>query len=472
MNISRIAFLVVLCCLVSQTLPQNLQGGSTNQCPQGQVCNATNTTNTTNTCPQGKTCNGSNSTMNGTVSGGNTNRTGGNSTTGGNMTGAGNSTCPVGQVCNGGGNTTMGGGNSTTGGSGSNTCPVGKVCTVTCPAGQICAGTTTTVQGSVQTFNSLTGYNQTTDNKTRIDPNECTRNAQSKVTTSSSVGKVNVDFAGQAGLVQIGLASNTSNSTGNSSSSGNSTSQYMAIKFRKLSDSAAQIAQNFDNATWTWAGPTAGNCQGVTCSILTATATLTIQASNGTKVTAGFVVQVQTYNASGFISYGALNSSVDPSCVKFTYNVTNWPFPANSSNSSLYLSLTLASGQQQFNATADKSGIKVGGGLFSTPSFAYLDGSSMPSPVDVLYGVDSEDTNGTQGFVVFKFSQFNGSLYYDPLAYSSSTTAVVSTTVVGTGDNTTTSAPTAAPTKKGAVSSSISFVNGIVALLLLLGLFI
>jgi hypothetical protein len=248
----------------------------------------------------------------------------------------------------------------------------------------------------------LKGYNGTWDNTTRDKADD-----------------------GKSGLVKINLPG---------------TSEYLTIKFRGLQDSEGQRAKNFENASWTWAGPTAGTCSGLKCATLTASGSVSVSGKS-----VGVVVTALLFNETGNYAYGNSSVAVDPNSVKFSYNITNWPFSV-ANGSFLYLALTVSSGGNGVNLTSSGQGFTIGNGVLSTPTFAYVD--EKYAPISVKFKTDADDSQGCQAKILFAFPQFAHNVYYDPVASASSTS-------------------TAAPSSKAALSARLSILAALLAVIML-----
>jgi hypothetical protein len=237
---------------------------------------------------------------------------------------------------------------------------------------------------------------------------------------------------------------------------------YVSIKFRKLADSDGQKANNFENATWEWKGPTSTMRQGLQATVLTATGTVTIDTNKGVRAFAKFHVEVLTFNQSGIFQYGNQSLHVDSTSAKISYNITGWPF-ASKNGSFLYLAVTVNAPGNGINNSASGQGITIGQASVSAPPLAYAD--DVPTKIELFYSKDSDDSSGCQGRVLMVFPQFENTLYYDP---------IISPYEISTETTTTTAEPTSTPsptttssTSKGAMTSSLSMFTALLAVLLM-----
>jgi hypothetical protein len=286
----------------------------------------------------------------------------------------------------------------------------------------------------------LSNYSDSDDDKNKTNIAAVLTDYQHKV---ESTAGTQVYFTGDSGLMKVQAAGS---------------SNYVSVKFRKLSDSDGQKATNFENATWSWVGPTTTTFQGLAATVLTASGTVSIDTLKGTTETATFYVEVLSFNETGNFTYGSGVESVDATSVKISYNITGWPF-YNASGSFLYLAVTVNSNSNGVNASS--SGVNVGNARVSAPTAAYVD--DVQSTVDLFVSTDSDDTSGCQAKLLMVFPQFTNTLYYDPIFTPDGTMPA------GSGSNGTTTSPTSSPTK-AAVGSSFSFITALLAVLLMLAL--
>jgi hypothetical protein len=293
------------------------------------------------------------------------------------------------------------------------------------------------------TTGTLSNYTDKDEDSNKTDSTEANRDSQRTIASNTGY---DFYFAGQAGLMKI-QAPDSSN--------------YVSVKFRKLCDSDGQKADNFENATWKWEGPTSVVRQGLQATVLTATGTITVETLKGIRALAKFHVEVLTFNESGTFQYGNETLFVDSTTAKISYNITGWPF-ANKNGSFLYLAVTVNAPGNGINSSASGQGITIGEASVSAPPLAYADGEA--TKIDLFFSKDSDDSTGCQGRVLMVFPQFANSLFYDP---------IISPFEVSTTTTTTTSEPTSAPTStsstsKGAMTSSFSMFAALLAVLLML----
>jgi hypothetical protein len=276
----------------------------------------------------------------------------------------------------------------------------------------------------------MPGYNATSDQISRIDPS--TISGDSTISQSGAT----VSFSGKGGAVKFQL----------------SNGGYFIVAFRGLYDSDGRRASGFSDGTFSWKGPTAGYCEQLRCSILTITANVTVpvcttatsatgnsSSNNETSGTSGsgtsgsgggsctiylvtFSAQAILFNDTGNYTYGDNTISVDPTTIKFSYNISSWPFK-NPSGSTLYLLITASSDGTTLGTDADTKGLVVGNGRFRLPNYAFLD--DTVTKIVIGYNRDSSVTSGSQAGLVFAFPQFNRTLYYDPVGspYTTSTSS-------------------------------------------------
>jgi hypothetical protein len=117
---------------------------------------------------------------------------------------------------------------------------------------------------------------------------------------------------------------------------------------------------------------------------------------------------VKFYSNSGLIGYGDAAIRVYPGSVKFSCNISSWPFESVTNNDRLFLGLSAV--------VKDESRLVIGDGFLDTPLFALKDGLSSRVPIDVLF--DSKSSN--QALLLFSFPAFSIHIYYDPVASLSS----------------------------------------------------
>jgi len=283
----------------------------------------------------------------------------------------------------------------------------------------------------------LTNYTDKDEDKNRTNTTAINTDYQHKVDTSSGT---QVYFTGESGLMKVQAANS---------------SDFVTVKLRKLSDSDGQKAVNFENASWTWVGPTATTRQGIAASVLTTTGTVTIQTLANTTATATFYVEVLTFNETGNFTYGNHTLQVNALSAKISYNITGWPF-YNANGSFLYLAVTVNSNKNGLNAT--NQGVTVGGARVSAPTVAFVD--NVQSTVDVFFTTDSDDSSGCQAKLLMVFPQFSSGLYYDPIfsPNDGATTSASNSTTTTTGG-------------KAAVGSYLSFITALLAVPLMLALY-
>jgi len=281
----------------------------------------------------------------------------------------------------------------------------------------------------------LSNYSDADVNKNRTNTTAIDTDYQRKIESTTGT---QVFFTGDSGLMKV-QAPNSSD--------------FVAVKLRSLSDSDGQKATKFENASWTWDGPTSTTRQGLACSVLTTSGSVTIETLKGTTATATFYVEVLTFNETGNVTYGDRVLKVDARSVKISYNITGWPFNNDTGNSFLYLAVTVNSNKNGLNAS-DK-GMSVGNARVSAPTVAFVD--DVETTVDLFFSTDSDDSSGCQARLLMVFPQFSNGLYYDP--------------IFTPDDGTTTNGTTTTTTNKGALGSSFSLITALLAVLLMLALY-
>jgi len=299
--------------------------------------------------------------------------------------------------------------------------------------------TVTVDRAKEYTTGVLTNYDDKDEDANKTDVTVATVDAQRTVESKDGY---KVYFAGESGLMKI-QAPDSSN--------------YVSVKFRKLADSDGQKAINFENATWNWEGPTSTIRQGLQATVLTATGFVAIDTNKGIRAYAKFFVEVLTFNQTGSFKYGNDTLFVDTTSAKISYNITGWPFDREN-GSFLYLAVTVNSNGRGINNSVSGSAISVGQAIVSAPPLVYAD--DEPKTMEVFFSKDSDDDTGCQGRVLMVFPQFSNTLYYDP---------IVSPQEVSGSTTAPTSAPTSSTTSsKGAMTSSLSLITALFAVLLML----
>jgi len=422
MRVSTVAVICVLICIVLQ----NVESGKMNFKTLGEIGNSSTGGNGTNTYPP--TDNRTNSTNSTIGGGGLLNNTGpgtNNTGPGGNTTGGEPSKSP-----------TMVQAPTRSPSDGTSGTP-----TASPSLNTGCLGSSTTICSGTDrpkeyTNGTLSNYTTVDENANKTDTSDTTITQTTQRQVESTTG-YDFYFTGDAGLMKIQAPDST---------------DFVSVKFRKLADSDGQKAENFENASWTWVGPTSTTRQGLQCSVLTATGNVTIDTLDGSRATATFFVEVLTFNETGKFEYGNATLYVDSTSAKISYTITGWPF-AKASGSELYLAVTVNSNGNGITTSTSGSGIVVGKASISAPTFAYVD--DVATKIDLYYSLDSSDSTGCQGRILMVFPQFSDRLYYDP---------VVSPTEVSTGSTTNTNTTSS----KGAMTASFSFITALFAVFLMM----
>jgi hypothetical protein len=152
-----------------------------------------------------------------------------------------------------------------------------------------------------------------------------------------------------------------------------------------------------------------------------------------------FVLSVYIATASGTYTYADATFPVNANDVKYTIEVSNWPFASSTNKLQFGLAMqtdtTDTAGTNTIKTKSDvtSASVAVGGAVIETPLLAIIDDTVSTNVLTSTYG------NGTG--IQFTFPSFAKSLVYDPTvdtsgnrdtsSFSSSTADSSGTTVVG-----------------------------------------
>jgi hypothetical protein len=341
--------------------------------------------------------------------------------------------------------------------------------------GCICPSTTTYSDGFCKLTNGTTTEFKNTSSLTGYDPTANTTvvnrtSILNDTKVESKTDKCDVKVSGTGGALSADPSSNATVNNGtagsNNSSAPASTGSPITVTLRKLVDNLGRYAMNFATNSWTWTGPTKTTFQGVAVAVFTGSNTFTITSasSNQTKTDSVTVnVTAYVFTEDGTVTYGNNSYKVKTGAIKVTYEISAWPFPSNATDAFLYLAVTVTTTDQGMNNTDDSTGVMLGNAVCSLPALAYLDGQA--TKIGVIWGKDFQDSTGTQGFIIFKFPAFKTKIFYDPIVSTTTDGVVVSDSTYASMVSDTPSPSTSAPTKKGALTSSVSIIAALVALL-------
>jgi hypothetical protein len=201
---------------------------------------------------------------------------------------------------------------------------------------------------------------------------------------------------------------------GNSSTSRNNTilSEFFAFELVQLMDSLGNRVDKINQQPWMVTGPEVLRRDGLAVEKYAARGIVNVTSTSG-KFLASTTVQiiVELFSEVGLVKYGSSSIRVFPGSVKFSYNISSWPFVSASDR--LYLGIrSLASGNGGVHSEGTR--LKVGDGIIDMPLIAQTDGK------DVTIRVLFDKNSSNEAYLLFEFPSFSRSLYYDPVASLSS----------------------------------------------------
>jgi hypothetical protein len=194
--------------------------------------------------------------------------------------------------------------------------------------------------------------------------------------------------------------------------------EFFSFAVRKLVDSRGNEATGLDSSNWNFRGPETGfhaqsgmKYQKYSAVVESSVINLRKDAIGKAKIE----LIVEFYSNSGLIKYGDDSIRVFPGSVKFSCNISSWPFESLRTDR-LLLGLSAVSSGEGGIAVKDDSRLFIGDGFLEMPLFALKDGSLSSTPIQVMY--DRKSSN--QALVLLSFPAFSNHIYYDPVASLSS----------------------------------------------------
>jgi hypothetical protein len=214
------------------------------------------------------------------------------------------------------------------------------------------------------------------------------------------------------GLVDLSKRRMDSNSSTTDILNLRNASEFLSFAVRKLIDSSGSRASDLESVSWRLFGPETRMNPDNGIKFDRFMARIESKVMNTEKAVIGTVeltMIADFYSAKGFVKYGKPNLLVFPDAVKFSFNISYWPF--SSTNDRLYLSIDAVSSGSKgiyFNG----SRMTIGDGIFEFPLFALKEQSQSEESIDVFF----EKRSSNQAIVLFGFPSFLSYLYYDPVA--------------------------------------------------------